>query len=966
MARTSQMRGRGGRAPRMAKKAMPIKTTKTGKDWDAIDAAKQEMKRRERILEDRRRTDAKWRPKIPEVRRVANFEAFKNHFHDLEEQDYAVEALYALPELQAQIRREQTTRRKEENAKSRNDWAGFLWSGGVGPSEYGDGPSYTSSKKIVGSDKPRFDDNIEENDPVLQGARLQRIRIQSQAVLGHLTSLMGETERRSTPRTFVRPFKPIIYYQPRMKAILAELEEKWADVEGFEDAQSEVSTTPEEIEIVKEVSVKSEAEGEESGEDGEKDEDAESMRSVDSNAEDQELLMDGVEALRDMRCYVEFVDREVMPVYTQFDGTTAQNVHFEDLWCLFRTGDLIYMPSENGNGNANAQRYHEMWRIHSVQVPEPDVSYPKQGLAWLDGFGFEDDNNSDDHKFLIRAYYIDHDGVEFGAVRHIFKIDAFPGERPIESLELFPVRFAENHQQLLSTLQNTGRDFVKNLQDQDRHQSYNAWTLTCNPPHDIYDYDDPDVDVLRDENGNYWRHPDYVESDVIIDMHEAYQRNSDWRPSFHRPVINVAIQSRVHDDEMPIQQWLTGSRAEKAYSQVEIIQMTDGVEKRQRRENLELDHFLRQRTRGSTRTARETVHKKTQLRDEDLVLLPKRMFAYILRERRFVPIDITSLKPIRREQGVFENLRILKDYKDIVRGLVASHFEKKTVERKYVDRGTEGPSQDLIQGKGRGLVVLLHGVPGVGKTATAEAVAMENKKPLFVVTCGDLGLSPSEVERNLTNMFRLAHIWDCVLLLDEADVFLSQRSKDDMKRNALVSVFLRVLEYYNGILFLTTNRVGHIDDAFKSRIHMSLYYPPLDKSQTRDIFRLNVAKLREIEAQRHEMTGEPKLIVKEADVLDFAARHFEDNARSSGCWNGRQIRNAFQIAASLAHHDYSEKAAAAKGRGERAPAGPVLDGTLFAKVQMSTQSFDRHMSQAKGGDANLALRGSFQAPEPFE
>ena len=47
-----------------------------------------------------------------------------------------------------------------------------------------------------------------------------------------------------------------------------------------------------------------------------------------------------------------------------------------------------------------------------------------------------------------------------------------------------------------------------------------------------------------------------------------------------------------------------------------------------------------------------------------------------------------------------------------------------------------------------------------------------------------------------------------VVLLDEADVFLEERDMKDLKRNALVSVFLRALEYYDGILILTSNRVG--------------------------------------------------------------------------------------------------------------------------------------------------------------
>lgn len=455
------------------------------------------------------------------------------------------------------------------------------------------------------------------------------------------------------------------------------------------------------------------------------------------------------------------------------------------------------------------------------------------------------------------------------------------------------------------------------------------------------------------------RHAVFVESDVIVDMTEAYHANPDWRPSFHKLSVSKSIRCNAEDDAMPIQTWFDGARTKMAYSSPEIIQTNDGVEMWQRRENLNADTFLRQRTKGTR--VHETNPNVLDLRErEDLPLLPKRMFAYALRERRFVPVNIKFLQPIRREQGVFESLKILKDYKDIVRGLVVSHFQKKDLERRYADVPTEGPGQDLIQGKGRGLVVLLHGVPGVGKTATAEAVAIENRKPLFVITCGDLGLTPSAVEESLTNVFRLAHLWDCVLLLDEADVFLSQRSKLDMKRNALVSVFLRVLEYYNGLLFLTTNRVGTIDEAFKSRIHMSLYYPPLDKTQTRDIFRLNIGKLREIESQRHQMTGEPRLVIKDDEVVEFAAKHFEDNARSTGCWNGRQIRNAFQIASSLAHYEYANQVEAAGRRGQQPPAAPVLDRALFEKVQMSTQSFDRHMKETKGFDADLAMRGTFQ------
>jgi hypothetical protein len=68
------------------------------------------------------------------------------------------------------------------------------------------------------------------------------------------------------------------------------------------------------------------------------------------------------------------------------------------------------------------------------------------------------------------------------------------------------------------------------------------------------------------------------------------------------------------------------------------------------------------------------------------------------------------------------------------------------------------------------------------------------------ITCGNLGIEASGVEQAVTENFELAEAWDAIVLLDEADVFLARRRTEDLQRNALVSIFLRTLEYYNGIL----------------------------------------------------------------------------------------------------------------------------------------------------------------------
>jgi SpoVK/Ycf46/Vps4 family AAA+-type ATPase len=92
-------------------------------------------------------------------------------------------------------------------------------------------------------------------------------------------------------------------------------------------------------------------------------------------------------------------------------------------------------------------------------------------------------------------------------------------------------------------------------------------------------------------------------------------------------------------------------------------------------------------------------------------------------------------------------------------------------------------------------------------------------------------------ERKLQSIFDMAKSWGAILLLDEADVFLAKRTSDDMVRNGFVSVFLRLLEYYEGIFFLTTNRIEEFDPAFQLRVHMCIAYGNLDSTKRANIRR---------------------------------------------------------------------------------------------------------------------------------
>lgn len=141
-----------------------------------------------------------------------------------------------------------------------------------------------------------------------------------------------------------------------------------------------------------------------------------------------------------------------------------------------------------------------------------------------------------------------------------------------------------------------------------------------------------------------------------------------------------------------------------------------------------------------------------------------------------------------------------------------------------------------------------------------------------------------------------------------------------------------MMEYYNGILFLMTNRPGVLDEAVKSRVHLSLLYKPFNLQQTMAISKMNIEKLKEREAQRGELLGTSPLYILQDPILEFAEKHYNDGIDGRGRWNGRQIRNAFSVAASLAHFE------ALDNPGMQAQ----LRAEHFKEVHEMTRSYDEY------------------------
>lgn len=135
---------------------------------------------------------------------------------------------------------------------------------------------------------------------------------------------------------------------------------------------------------------------------------------------------------------------------------------------------------------------------------------------------------------------------------------------------------------------------------------------------------------------------------------------------------------------------------------------------------------------------------------------------------------------------------------------------------------------DLIEGKKAPRIIVARGRPGLGKTLTAEAYSEIMSTPLYAIHSGHFGTTPAQIEKALSLVFARAKRWNCFILLDECDVFVSKRETGmSLEQNAVVAVFLRMLEYYDGVMFMTTNRSGAIDDAILSRAAGIISYDTL-------------------------------------------------------------------------------------------------------------------------------------------
>ncbi|EEH10616.1 conserved hypothetical protein [Histoplasma capsulatum G186AR] len=741
-----------------------------------------------------------------------------------------------------------------------------------------------------------------------------RLAINSTYLLEVLSQFVGESFT-AAQNVFVRPFKYLVMYESDIRQFVKDAEM------AYDQAASRLGETTQEN-PVPDVNITSKG-----AEKKDTKPEQQSPVPVTQVEETNNARTAATRARRErdeLRCLVEFMDtdlHDIFEVKRRISNGDITEIAFEHLWLLFKPGDVVLGSSSDDN-----QSIRQAYRVLNISGGRAyfDSGYKASFVGIIDHIGDSDSENEEKCRdaikcsgmdttcFIVDAFYIDFDGTKFGPRSKRFAIPPFKGTKPIRSLIPFPLLPGPESEQIERSLIQRGRRFAELVPG--THKKYSGATVQ-------------EGNQTTKGYNNWMIKETELHSEIVVDQAAGVEHFKQKVYRFGRSlkfgsgaIARATPQDKRETfDPLPDQEdgdWVT-----------DVFDDSKFEEDRQ-------NEFRRTTDLLGFRTLQQK-----PIPNDNLMLFPYRAYGYGLLDHKWLPLDINKVEDLPAtgeevQRARFEDLVLPEGHRMLLQALIKNQVEQPKKETVNPD-GTNGPlSMDAVPGKGKGLIILLHGAPGVGKTSTAECVAAQLKRPLLPITCGDIGTTAQTAEATLESFCVLAHRWRCVLLLDEADVFLAKREKGDIIRNSLVSVFLRVLEYYSGVIILTTNRVGEFDEAFRSRIHMSLYYPKLDELSTKEIWEKNLG---------HIMKNGRDIDVEDEKIRRFANKHWQENKyKPSRRWNGRQIKNAFQTALALANWDFREGKKSAKLK------RPLVKASHFMRIAQTSAHFDDYISNIHG------------------
>ncbi|CAG8784206.1 1441_t:CDS:2, partial [Gigaspora rosea] len=260
------------------------------------------------------------------------------------------------------------------------------------------------------------------------------------------------------------------------------------------------------------------------------------------------------------------------------------------------------------------------------------------------------------------------------------------------------------------------------------------------------------------------------------------------------------------------------------------------------------------------------LNDENKFKEKNHILAPAIVYGFSFTLKEWGCFDVSGIKDIHFNPDVLKSLVMPPEQKDLLEGLVKEYKNEVVSSSEEVVNPSEKKE-------------LYERLVKEYKNGKAEAVAEFLRCPLWIISVHELGTEPDDVEKKLVKILYIGHEWRAVLLLDEADIYLEKRCSIDLKRNVMVSIFLRHLEYHQGILFLTTNRITNFDPAICSRVNMFFHYPKFNREKRKEVWT--------------RFLNKTQMKLNAEDFIDFEL-------------NGREIRNVLHAANLLAKNQNIE------------------------------------------------------------
>ncbi|KKY25123.1 putative aaa family atpase [Phaeomoniella chlamydospora] len=537
-----------------------------------------------------------------------------------------------------------------------------------------------------------------------------------------------------------------------------------------------------------------------------------------------------------LKIMIEYLDTDFADMKkTLYPMLKTGTISFDLLWALWKPDTIAYSST-----------YGDTEEPRAFKIVSAGKTSTFQRGSW----------------YSIEGKYLEYTGKTFGIGTMHTEIDSFKGPRSITSLPCYPLRFHKDSKALETQLIERGKKFVMLKGMNYRHHQGMAYVKKKRQVLKV----SVNGRVMVDPTTFRRINPNYMvgtvkpkEVDIFLPMADAESCNCSM-------------------DESDDGQDDVDGGVEEEIVQRKLFKMVADSSGRRQLVEIQYDENgeeLKQAEKLDNTSAPSNVDEDVHFTDEELLIASPVVLGFSFNEKLWLEFSVSGIGEVQWNEGAFDSLVLPANQKRLVKAMVSSH---KFHPSKNID--------DVIANKGLGCTMVLHGPPGTGKTLTAEGIAELLKAPLYMVSAGELGTDPRTLERELQNILDIAHSWGAILLLDEADVFLEKRSLHDIHRNSLVGIFLRLLEYFQGILFLTTNRVETFDDAFQSRIHVALRYGELDFNAKKQVWKMFIEKIAAVPGN---------------NVGKFDENDFDRLARRG--LNGRQIKNTARAAQALAVHE---------------------------------------------------------------